>query len=130
MAKKGKKSKTGSTYQERYKHMRDLGYSPDKARDGAKKGYGAGGCYIATAVYGSYDCPEVWTLRRYRDNRLAKSGLGRAFIRMYYATSPTVVKLFGNTEWFKRMWKGKLDKMVSHLQSEGVEATPYEDPKW
>ena len=20
------------------------------------------GCYIATAVYGSYDCPQVWTL--------------------------------------------------------------------
>ena len=24
----------------------------------------SGGCYVATAVYGSYDCPEVWTLRR------------------------------------------------------------------
>src|SRR5699024_12626084 len=23
----------------------------------------SGGCYVATAVYGSYDCPEVWTLR-------------------------------------------------------------------
>ena len=26
------------------------------------------GCYIATAVYGSYDCPQVWTLRRYRSH--------------------------------------------------------------
>ena len=26
-----------------------------------------GACYVATAVYGSYDCPEVWTLRRFRD---------------------------------------------------------------
>ena len=25
------------------------------------------GCYIATCVYGSYDCPQVWILRRYRD---------------------------------------------------------------
>ena len=31
----------------------------------------SGGCYVATAVYGSYDCPEVWTLRRYRDYTLA-----------------------------------------------------------
>lgn len=30
-----------------------------------------GGCYVATAVYGSYDCPQVWTLRRFRDNTLA-----------------------------------------------------------
>ncbi|AZA83149.1 hypothetical protein C1637_19580 [Chryseobacterium lactis] len=26
-----------------------------------------GACYIATAVYGSYDCSEVWILRRFRD---------------------------------------------------------------
>ena len=25
------------------------------------------GCYIATCVYGSYDCPQVLTLRRFRD---------------------------------------------------------------
>ena len=31
------------------------------------------GCYIATAVYGSYDCPQVWTLRRYRDYTLAET---------------------------------------------------------
>ncbi len=31
------------------------------------------GCYIATAVYGSYDCPEVWVLRRYRDYKLSKT---------------------------------------------------------
>lgn len=24
------------------------------------------GCYIATCVYGSYDCPQVWILRRFR----------------------------------------------------------------
>ncbi len=88
------------------------------------------GCYVATAVYGSYDCPEVWTLRRYRDNTLAETWYGRAFIRTYYAISPTLVRWFGNTEWFKKMWKGKLDRMVSELQSEGVESTPYEDRSW
>ncbi len=88
------------------------------------------GCYVATAIYGSYDCPEVWTLRRYRDNQLAKTCYGRLFIHTYYAISPTIVKWFGNTEWFKKMWKGKLDKMVSDLQSKGIESTPYEDKEW
>lgn len=62
----------GSTYQERYHHMRALGYDPERARRGAKRG-----CYVATAVYGSYDCPEVWTLRRFRDERLAQTWNGR-----------------------------------------------------
>lgn len=89
-----------------------------------------GGCYIATAVYGSYDCPQVWTLRRYRDYTLAETWYGRAFIHTYYAISPTLVKWFGHTEWFKKMWKGKLDRMVANLKADGVEDTPYEDRKW
>jgi uncharacterized Zn finger protein (UPF0148 family) len=88
------------------------------------------GCYVATAVYGSYDCPEVWTLRRYRDYNLAETWHGRAFIHIYYAISPTIVKLFGHTEWFKKMWRGKLDRMVKNLQDKGYESTPYEDHNW
>ncbi len=90
----------------------------------------SGGCYVATSVYGSYDCPQVWTLRRYRDNTLASTWYGRAFIHTYYAISPSLVKWFGHTDWFKKMWQGKLDKMVEKLQNEGVESTPYEDKTW
>lgn len=89
-----------------------------------------GGCYVATAVYGSYDCPQVWTLRRFRDYTLAETWYGRAFIRTYYTISPTLVKWFGHTEWFKKMWKGRLDRMVANLNAEGVEDTPYEDRQW
>jgi len=87
----------------------------------------SGGCYVATAVYGSYDCPEVWTLRRYRDYELDTTWYGRAFIKTYYAISPTIVKWFGETEWFKKLWKGKLDKMVAKLQEQGYENTKYND---
>ena len=90
----------------------------------------SGGCYVATCVYGSYDCPEVWTLRRYRDNTLGTTWYGRVFIKLYYAISPTLVKWFGKTKWFKKMGKGKLDKMVKKLQDKGVENTPYDDKEW
>ena len=90
----------------------------------------SGGCYVATAVYGSYDCPQVWILRRYRDNTLAKTWYGRSFIRTYYTISPTLVKLFGHTAWFKKMWRGKLDRMVKSLKEKGVSDTPYEDRPW
>ena len=88
------------------------------------------GCYVATCVYGSYDCPQVWTLRRYRDDTLGATWYGRLFIRTYYAISPTLVKWFGKTNWFKKLWKGNLDRMVAKLQSNGVEDTPYEDKNW
>ena len=87
----------------------------------------SGGCYVATAVYGSYDCPQVWTLRRFRDYKLATTWYGRLFIRAYYAVSPTVVKLFGKTEWFNHFWKARLDKMVATLQEQGYEDIPYND---
>lgn len=91
---------------------------------------GTDGCYVATCVYGSYDCPEVWTLRRFRDNTLGQTAFGRAFIRTYYAISPTAVKWFGKTDWFRKLWLGTLDRMVQKLNDKGVENTPYCDRSW
>lgn len=85
------------------------------------------GCYIATCVYGSYDCPQVWTLRRFRDFTLYRTWYGRAFIQMYYRISPKLVKWFGGTDWFKTLWRGKLDELVKRLQDNGMESTPYKD---
>ncbi len=89
-----------------------------------------GGCYVASCVYGSYDCPQVWTLRRFRDETLASTPWGRIFVRSYYAISPSIVRIFGNTRWFKRVWKKRLDKLVARLKAKGVEDTPYRDLDW
>ncbi|MBQ7265581.1 MAG: hypothetical protein IJS61_05730 [Firmicutes bacterium] len=88
------------------------------------------GCYVATAVYGSYDCPQVWTLRRYRDNILATKWYGRIFIHTYYAISPKIVKLFGSKKCFKNIFKPKLDKFVLALNKKGIQNTPYNDKEW
>ncbi len=85
------------------------------------------GCYIATAVYGSYDCPEVWTLRRFRDYTLAETWYGRFFIKGYYTASPTIVKWFGTSKWFGRMWRAYLNRLVIRLNHKGVNNTPYQD---
>lgn len=85
------------------------------------------GCYIATAVYGSYDCPEVWTLRRFRDNTLDRTWYGRAFIRTYYAVSPALVRWFGKDSWFQALFRPMLDRLVDRLRQSGVEDTAYQD---
>lgn len=105
------------------KYAAEIGVESDKATQQAK----SGGCYIATCVYGSYDCPQVWTLRRYRDNALAETWYGRTFIKTYYAISPSLVKCFGNTNWFKKVWRRILDHMVNDLQHKGFAKTPYKD---
>lgn len=116
-----------------YTHYDAKGKKTGSSDPGLFGGYdnydSAGGCYIATCVYGSYDCPEVWTLRRFRDDFLALHLLGRAFIRCYYAVSPTVVKLAGHTNWFRRFWRGRLDGLVNRLRAGGVLDTPYQDKK-
>ena len=86
-----------------------------------------GGCYVATCVYGSYDCPEVWTLRRYRDSKLSNSWFGRRFIWIYYTVSPKIVELFGNEKWFNGLWKPILNKFVRKLQNSGIDSSPYSD---
>ncbi len=96
----------------------------------AKKPKKSGGCYVATAVYGSYDCPQVWTLRRFRDFELAATRRGRTFIKTYYAVSPTLVRWFGNAQWFRRFWRKPLDRLVRKCQSKGFQSTPYEDVDW
>jgi len=80
-----------------------------------------GGCYVATCLYGSYDSPEVWTLRRYRDTKLSKSWFGRRFIQVYYVVSPKVVEVFGNKKWFNHLFKPILNKLVRKLQNSGVD---------
>ena len=102
----------------------------DKMLSTKKKRRKKNGCYVATAVYGSYDCPEVWTLRRFRDDTLAGTWYGRAFIRFYYAVSPTVVSLFGRQQWFTNRVRPHLDKMVQKLNESGTLDTPYEDKEW
>ena len=88
------------------------------------------GCYIATCVYGSYDCPEVWTLRRYRDYILAAKPTGRLFIRLYYFAAPIAVRLFGEKAGFRNFFRKRLDKKVKALNDEGIADTPYQDRPW
>lgn len=78
-----------------------------------------GGCYVATAVYGSYEAPEVMVLRRWRDEFLAYSALGRQFIRIYYATSPALVEAFGGRQWFVVPSRAMLDRVVRNLERRG-----------
>lgn len=109
-------------YREIHKLQNEVVASDGSSSKGKKKG-----CYIATCVYGSYDCPQVWVLRRYRDYALNAHVLGRFLIKSYYCISPKLVKLFGEQRWFNKFWKTVLDKKIAKLKLKGYDETPYID---
>lgn len=72
----------------------------------ATQGGGGGGCFIATASFGSIKHPVVQDLIWFRDYILLKSSLGKLFVNTYYHYSPTLAS------WIKQMperrWMGML----------------------
>ena len=72
----------------------------------------SGGCYIATMAYGDCDHAQVLILRKYRDEVLAKSVMGRQFIRFYYATSPYLVSVLGEHVHINFAIRKLLDKLI------------------
>lgn len=94
----------------------------DRARNGEfdkeiSRG-GKSGCYIATAVYGSYSCRQVFALRKYRDDYLSQRLWGRAFIRVYYALSPSLAKHIRQDSTLGKGIRNYLDRKVLKLSAE------------
>jgi len=57
---------------------------------GQEEGEGGGGCFIATAAYGSYLDSHVETLRNFRDSYMVTNPVGSALVSAYYKLSPPV----------------------------------------
>jgi len=86
-----------------------------KKQNSANHGKQKEGCYIATACYGSYETVELLTFRKFRDEVLRQTILGRSFIMFYYFLSPYLVKLIGNNVKITRFIKQYLDEFYIYL---------------
>jgi hypothetical protein len=62
-------------------------YSPEQPFQGGAAS-GGGGCFVATAAFGSPLAPQIGILRQFRDQYLLTHGPGRAFVAWYYREGP------------------------------------------
>ncbi len=75
-----------------------------------------GGCFIATAAYGSYLAPQVRILRDFRDHFLMTNSPGRSFVKFYYAVSPPIADFIGRHEVLRSMTRWSLTPVVYLIQ--------------
>ena len=76
----------------------DLQIAPAATTDG-----GGGGCFIATAAYGSLMEPHVKILREFRDHFLIVKSIGKGFVRLYYAYSPPIAEFIAKHDSLRAM---------------------------
>ncbi|MGQ9696132.1 MAG: CFI-box-CTERM domain-containing protein [Thermodesulfobacteriota bacterium] len=81
---------------------------------------GGGGCFIATAAFGSYLDPRVQVLRSFRDNYLLNNALGRAFVSFYYEMSPPLAEYISKHEFLITATRWALTPLVYALQYPGI----------
>jgi hypothetical protein len=104
--------------------------SADKAGQTSDSSGGGGGCFIATAAFGSYLAPEVKILRKFRDAYLISNFkfrisnfkieipnyLGRAFVKSYYRFSPPVADYISGHEGLRLITRLTLTPVVYGLK--------------
>lgn len=64
--------------------------APGATVGGGGSGDSGGGCFIATAAYGSPMAEEIDVLRAFRDRYMLTNTLGAAFVDAYYHLSPPI----------------------------------------
>ena len=75
-----------------------------------------GSCFIATAVYGSYDDAHVRILRTFRDRYLLPNAWGAAIVSVYYQYSPPIAAFIREHDSLRTPIRWLLTPVVYFIQ--------------
>ncbi len=81
----------------------------------------SGGCFIATAAYGTPSAEQIDVLREFRDSVLLESIAGSLFVSLYYQLSPPVADFIAGNELLRTMVRELLIDPIVFV----VQATDY-----
>jgi poly(3-hydroxybutyrate) depolymerase len=86
----------------------------------ASTGGGPGGCFIATAAYGTPTAKQLDVLRAFRDDVLLKSTVGSRLVDFYYKTSPPLANFISQHDFVRTLVRELLvDPTVRLLEATG-----------
>ena len=74
-----------------------------------------GGCFIATAAYGTSTATEIDTLRAFRDDVLLENGLGSQLVDFYYEVSSPVAHFISEHDVLRTLVRELLVETVASL---------------
>ena len=72
-------------------------------------------CFIATAAYGTSLHEDIDVLRDFRDEYLIPNPAGRAFVKIYYDTSPPLANAIRDNEGLRTVVRKGVVKPVVHI---------------
>ncbi len=104
--------------QHRIEYIQEYGITPPSPNGtpSSANSSNAEGCYIATAIYGSYEAPEVMVLRGFRDEVLQRHWWGKLFIKVYYCISPPMARKLKDMNKLNYIIRQMLDRIVVLLR--------------
>ena len=80
----------------------------------------SGGCFIATAAYGTPTAKQIDVLREFRDMVLLKNTIGSQFVALYYRFSPPVADFIAGNELLRTVVREFLvDPIVRVIDATG-----------
>ena len=80
--------------------------------EAVSRGGGGGGCFIATAAFGTAMAPQVGVLRVFRDNWLLTDSPGRWFVKQYYRYSPPLADHLRGYEGLRAIVRASLMPLI------------------
>ncbi|KXA91151.1 hypothetical protein AKJ57_02310 [candidate division MSBL1 archaeon SCGC-AAA259A05] len=82
------------------------------------EGRRGGGCFIATAAFGTPLASEINVLRKVRDSYLIRRNWGKGLVSIYYTLSPPIAKIIERSEPMKKLVRKFLVPLVSFFKQE------------
>ena len=73
----------------------------------------SGGCFVATAAYGTPFAEDINYLRAFRDQNLTTNEAGSKFVQEYYQSAPPIADEIAKRPWLRTLTRKALEPIVN-----------------